>query len=381
MAESKPVKTWAKTRCQNMVRHRSGVYYARAFLGGKEIWKSLKTQHFSVAEAKLAEFLKEHRQKRAAEPKGNTSAKMTFAQAEAIHRQALEDNPDLKPNTRKYYAEVLAALRKSWPELADTELRKITGVACKAWAARYAKQASSTRFNNTLATLRQVLDAGIEAGVIYVNPAAGIKRARITQKRLTLPSGANFSAFIAEMRAGHSRDSENCADLASGLAFTGCRISEAGQLTWQDIDFDRGEILVRGDAETGTKNWETRRVPIIQDAESLFRSMRAERRDEPKGERVFLVRECQKSMDRAAKLVGMERITHHDLRHLFATKCIESGVDIPTVSRWLGHRDGGALAMRTYGHLRREHSQLQAKKVSFSNVPAENIIAMPGVAV
>jgi len=35
------------------------------------------------------------------------------------------------------------------------------------------------------------------------------------------------------------------------------------------------------------------------------------------------------------------------LRHLFATRCIESGVDIPTVSRWLGHKDGGALAMKS----------------------------------
>ena len=54
--------------------------------------------------------------------------------------------------------------------------------------------------------------------------------------------------------------------------------------------------------------------------------------------------------------IGIERITHHDLRHLFATRCIEAGVDIPTVSRWLGHVDGGALAMKVYGHLRRTHS-------------------------
>jgi integrase len=53
------------------------------------------------------------------------------------------------------------------------------------------------------------------------------------------------------------------------------------------------------------------------------------------------------------------------LRHLFATRCIESGVDIPTVSRWLGHKDGGALAMKTYGHLRDEHSQAMAAKVAF----------------
>lgn len=80
---------------------------------------------------------------------------------------------------------------------------------------------------------------------------------------------------------------------------------------------------------------------------------------------VMRVHECQKAMDRAAKLVGMQRITHHNLRHLFATRCIESGVDVPTVSRWLGHKDGGALAMKVYGHLRDEHSKTEAQKVRF----------------
>jgi integrase len=70
-------------------------------------------------------------------------------------------------------------------------------------------------------------------------------------------------------------------------------------------------------------------------------------------------------MDRAAKKIGIARLTHHDLRHLFATRCIESGVDIPTVSRWLGHKDGGALAMKVYGHLRDSHSAEMALKVRF----------------
>src|ERR1700691_225852 len=78
------------------------------------------------------------------------------------------------------------------------------------------------------------------------------------------------------------------------------------------------------------------------------------------------VLECQKSIHRAAKLHGVARFTHHDLRHLFATRCIESGVDIPTVSRWLGHKDGGALAMKTYGHLRDQHSANMAQKVVFT---------------
>lgn len=46
MSERKTVKTWEKTRLQNLVRHKSGRYYARAFADGKEFWKSLKTSQF-----------------------------------------------------------------------------------------------------------------------------------------------------------------------------------------------------------------------------------------------------------------------------------------------------------------------------------------------
>ena len=75
--------------------------------------------------------------------------------------------------------------------------------------------------------------------------------------------------------------------------------------------------------------------------------------------------ECQKSIDRAAKLAGVNASRTTTCAILFATRWIESGVDIPTVSRWLGHQDGGALCMKTYGHLRDEHSASEAKKVAF----------------
>jgi integrase len=363
--QCKPTKTWERTRLQNLIRHKSGRYYARAFAGGKEVWKSLKTSHFSVAQAKLAEFLKEHRE-RLSNGNGEVSAKMTFGEAAAIHLRNLDDNLSIKPRTREYWRECLAALQKSWPGLNGTEIRKITQADCKKWASAYAKKASPTRYNNTVSVLRHVLNVAVEAGVIYSNPAAVVKRAAVRSKQISLPTTDKFNALITEMRAGHSRDSMNCADLAAGLAFTGCRIGEAREIAWRDLDFDVGEVVVRGDAATGTKNWELRRVPLIPDARALFQGMRSERASEPLEGKVFRVRECQKSLDRACKKLGIDRITHHDLRHLFATRCIESGVDIPTVSRWLGHKDGGALAMKTYGHLRREHSIAQAQKVSFA---------------
>ena len=378
MKPAKPTKTWTKTRVQNLLRHKSGRYYARAFAGGKELWKSLKTTHFSVAQSKLAEFLKEHR-KRTRNANGDISAKMTFAEAAAVHLQNLDDNPSIKPRTRDYWRECLAALQKSWPDLSDKEVRKITPGDCKKWASGYAKKSSPTRYNNTSALLQHVFEVAIEAGVIYANPAATLKRAAIRQKEVALPSVEKFNAMIAEMRNGHSRDSNNCADFAAGLAFTGCRVGEAREIAWRDIEFGTGEVVVRGDAEIRTKNWELRRVPLIPDARSLFQRMRGERSEESLNEKVFLVGECQKALNRACKKVGAARITHHDLRHLFATRCIESGVDIPTVSRWLGHKDGGALAMKTYGHLRREHSIAQAQRVTFAPISTKeaDVIAFP----
>src|SRR4029453_1424263 len=196
------------------------------------------------------------------------------------------------------------------------------------------KTASPTNYNNTVALLRHILNVAIEAGVIYSTPAAALRRAAIRGKEITLPSIDKFNALLAEMRDGHSRYSPHCADFAAGLAFTGCRKGEASQITWRDVDFEAGEIVVRGDSETATKNWTVRRVPLIPDARALFERMRNEREGEPLDAKVFRVNECQKALDRACKKVGTDRITHHDLRHLFATRCIESGVDIPTVSRW-----------------------------------------------
>jgi integrase len=120
----------------------------------------------------------------------------------------------------------------------------------------------------------------VEAGVVYSNAAAVVRRAPVRRQEIVLPSIDKFNALIAEMRAGHSRDSINCADFAAGLAFTGCGIGEAREIAWRDVDFDAGEIVVRGDAETGTKNWELRRVPLIPDARALFQRMRSERPDE-----------------------------------------------------------------------------------------------------
>ncbi len=43
-----------------------------------------------------------------------------------------------------------------------------------------------------------------------------------------------------------------------------------------------------------------------------------------------------------------------------------AGVNFMSVAKWLGHRDGGILVGRVYGHLAREHLEAQAARLSFA---------------
>lgn len=72
----------------------------------------------------------------------------------------------------------------------------------------------------------------------------------------------------------------------------------------------------------------------------------------------------RKAIDMACRRAGLPHMSFHCFRHLFATRCIQSGVDVPTVARWLGHSDGGALLSKTYFHLVDDHSRVMAARVS-----------------
>ena len=116
--------------------------------------------------------------------------------------------------------------------------------------------------------------------------------------------------------------------------------------------------------ERGTKNRETRTIPIANALHALLLRLRDERQPNPE-DFVTWNASAKKCLQTACQRLKCEQFTHHDFRHFFATTCIEAGVDIPTVSRPLGHEDGGALAMRVYSHFRHEHSLAAIKKVQF----------------
>ena len=349
-------------RVPNLLQYVSNEnYYARIKVDGKLIRESLKTTVWTTAKLRLVDFQKKHQ-----EARGRIDAPR-FSEAVEKFKRALESVIKLKPQSKQYRLWCLLKIQKSWPEVWDLQIDEIDETACKEWAAALQKTIACHYYNNTIGTLKQVIQTGIKihrdkGGPPLNNPAADLERVKVKQKELELPEASLFNGLIENLRKGSGGWGPRVGDLVEFLAYSGLRIqSEAVWVTWEDIDWERKQIVVRGHPETGTKNSEIRRVPLIPNMVSLLKRLKL---SSATG-RILQVTHCNEALTRACKELGISRITHHDLRHLFATRCIESGVDIPTVAKWLGHKDGGVLALKTYGHLRNEHSQAMAKKVKF----------------
>jgi integrase len=361
------------TSVTNLVRSTdSGVYYVRAKIRGKLVWRSLDTATFSIAKLRLPDRLKSLRE--AAPVEVNLEAKTTFAEAVAIYKAQINGNARLKPAAKAFRLRSERTLRRTWPALFAMELRRITPEACKAWLARFENggstyvppRAKTTRAGNSpttvnalIAFLRHVFAIGVAGGISHRNAAAALQRKRPNRKLLRLPNKSQFAALVTMIRQipGWGK---RAGDLVEGLAFSGARIGELRLVTWGHVDLEKGTLTIPGEKTEAAP----RVVPMTGKLTELLLKMKGDT-SPAYAARVFVAKVAAGSLKGACKKLGIAHLTHHDLRHLFATTCIESGVDIPTVSRWLGHADGGALAMRTYGHLRPEHSSEAVKKVKF----------------
>jgi integrase len=120
---------------------------------------------------------------------------------------------------------------------------------------------------------------------------------------------------------------------------TGMRLGEILNLKWKDIDLFRKTITV-----LKTKNKDPKTIPMTDTVFALLQakakviSMSGYLFTTQNGTKIRarnLQREWYKVMARAK----IENFRFHDLRHTFATRLVQSGVDLYTVAKLLGHRD------------------------------------------
>ena len=143
------------------------------------------------------------------------------------------------------------------------------------------------------------------------------------------------------------------------LATFGMRLSEATNIKWGEIDFERDHFVVSG-GEVGTKNRQIRTVPLFPAMRKFLESTF----DVDKMSRdgyLFKFKSARAALDTASRISGLPRFTHHCLRHFFVSNAIEKGIDFKTIANWIWHKVGGLLVAKTYGHLRDSHSHEMVK--------------------
>lgn len=215
------------------------------------------------------------------------------------------------------------------------------------------------------ATLRSFCAWAVSMGVMASNPVASIPPPRMEQK---LPQYLSQEAVQRVLTAPPSWTIQGVRDRALLSVLYGCglRISEAIRLRLQDVDLERGNLVVRRG-----KGGRLRGLPIPPTTvEKLQRYLDVRARFEPpSGEAsLWLARfgrplqsfRARVLIEKAFEIAGEEG-TPHTLRHCFATHHLEAGDDIRIVQDLLGH----VSSVSTMIYLHTAPERLRASQTRF----------------
>lgn len=125
------------------------------------------------------------------------------------------------------------------------------------------------------------------------------------------------------------------------LLLTGLREQELCWLSWEDVDLRPGQerLWVRAKPGFSPKDYEEREIPLppelVEELRGLPRRTGWVFPSASGGREQHLLRRLK----RLARRAGVQGATLHKFRHTYATRLLESGADIVTVQRLLGHSD------------------------------------------
>ncbi len=242
----------------------------------------------------------------------------------------------------------------------------ITTPSIQEWIIRLAGRGLKPHtLRNYLSSLSRFCSYLVSAGVTSTNPCRGVTMPPKSKDPPRYLSALDYDRALVLARK-HGIYCEVCVALKTGLRMTELRLLE-----WRDVDFDAKKLMVRR-----TKDRGYRVVPLHSEAlaalwdqhkvsgnRPLVVSGGRRRKDgksgegpwtlnQPRGERWWL----QALIPLQEKISPFQSIAPgsvgrgwHLLRHTFASRAVQAGVPIFTVSNWLGHKD--VKTTMIYAHL------------------------------
>ncbi len=274
-----------------------------------------------------------------------------------------------KRNTKVMYTGVARTHIMS-SSLANVTLDRVRPSHVEGWIVELrSKGLAESTVRSAYTILRAVLDTAVRDGALASNPAAAIRRPRVTVKEAPYLTPAQVADLLRAAEGGRY------ASLFALLVHTGLRRGEALALQWSDVDLPRGILRVRGtlsriDGElvvTEPKTVRSKRfVPISEPAERLLRAQQEAQAEERRHAGstwrqtgfVFTTqfgepcdpRNAFRALRVAATKAGLPHAGLHTLRHSAASVLLTRGIPLKVVSEILGH-SSIAITGDIYGHV------------------------------
>ncbi len=161
--------------------------------------------------------------------------------------------------------------------------------------------------------------------------------------------------------------------------YTGLRIGELLALEWSDLDLSKGELRVNktchdGKDENGVFGRITdtpktqssiRTIPLPKQLLPIFREIKRKSHSKyivSNGEKPISIRSYQRTFSLLQQHLGIPHRGFHSLRHTFATRALECGMDVKTLSEILGHKSP-TVTLNRYVHSLMEHKKEMMNKL------------------
>jgi len=144
---------------------------------------------------------------------------------------------------------------------------------------------------------------------------------------------------------------------------TGLRLSNLCDFQWSEVNLFTKLITINAEK---MKNKDHLGIPLTDVAYSAIRELQRVQSISHyvfhnSGEKLYPMK-VQRAFKKALNLAKIEDFHFHDLRHTFASKCVQAGIDLYAVQKLLGHKDGRMT--QRYAHLSSEYLRDAVSKLN-----------------
>lgn len=226
------------------------------------------------------------------------------------------------------------------------------------------KDLANRTVNLHVRALRQMLKMAKVEGYLQALPFDGLKPLKETSVEKTLFSKEELYAIGTEALRNHPKSGVQVANWICLAMYSGGRVGELLKLQWYNVDFDKK--LLHFSASKSKSNY-SRHVNFNKNLTNILLCMRATASDS--GYLFASVRTNKETtsfkttLNQIRQALNMPTFTPHSTRHFFISMCVMKGFDFLSIAKWVGHKDGGVLIGKTYGHLNASHLETLASKL------------------